>query len=129
MSTALDAGVPGSNRFRGFFFFIFLLGPTGTGGVISAYCKFGSFREVLFSRNFSHAKFRENKIIAKWRNHCYLLALVTNFDVANTYIVSKGATSHMSFNAHIRVYFRIYSSLCCYRSFLYVPYTCQRDKK
>ena len=30
---------------------------------------FGSFREVLFSRNFSHAKFRENKIIAKWQNH------------------------------------------------------------
>ena len=39
-------------------------------------------------------------------------ALVTNFDVAN-----------MSFNA-IRVYFRIYSSLCCYRCiFIYVPYT------
>ena len=52
-----------------FFSFIFLLGPKGTGGIISAYCKFGSFREVLFSRNFSHAKFRENKIIAKWRNH------------------------------------------------------------
>ena len=71
MSTALDAGVPGSNLFRGccFFFFIFLLGPKGTGGIISAYCKFGSFREILFSRNFSHAKVRENKIIAKWRNH------------------------------------------------------------
>ena len=73
MSTALDAGIPGSNLFRGGFFvvvfFIFLLGPKGTGGIISAYCKFGSFREVLFSRNFSHAKFRENKIIAKWRNH------------------------------------------------------------
>ena len=99
MSTALDAGVPGSNLFRGcfIFFVIFLLGPKGTGGIISAYCKFGSFREVLFSRNFSHAKFRENKIITKWRNHSVvLLALVTNFDVAN-----------MSFNAHIRVYFRI----------------------
>ena len=110
MSTALDAGVPGSNLFRGccFFFFIFLLGPKGTGGIISAYCKFGSVREVLFLRNFSHAKVRENKIIAKWRNQssCCLLALVTNFDVAN-----------MSFNDHIRVYFRIYSSLCCYRSF------------
>ena len=71
MSTALDAGVPGSNLFRGCccFFFIFLLGPKGTGGIISAYCKFGSFRQVLFLRNFSHAKFRENKIIAKWRNH------------------------------------------------------------
>ena len=52
-----------------FCFFIFLLGPKGTGGIISVYCKFGSFREVLFSRNFIHAKFRENKIIAKWRNH------------------------------------------------------------
>ena len=50
------------------FFFIFLLGPKGTGGIISAYCNFGSFREVLFSRNFSHAKFRENKIIEKLRN-------------------------------------------------------------
>ena len=70
MSTALDAGVPGSNLFRGCFFsFIFLLGPKGTGGIISADCNFGNFREVLFSRNFSHAKFRENKIIAKWRNH------------------------------------------------------------
>ena len=70
MSTVLDAGVPGSNLFRVVvFFFIFLLGSKGTGGIISAYCKFGSFREVLFSRNFSHAKFRENKIIAKWRNH------------------------------------------------------------
>ena len=70
MSTALDAGVLGSNLFRDWFFFLhILLGPKGTGGIISAYCKFGSFREVLFSRNFSHAKFRENKIIAKWRNH------------------------------------------------------------
>ena len=66
--------------------------------------KEGSFREVLFSRNFSRAKFRENKIMAK--SLCCLLALVTNFNVAN-----------MSFNAHIRVYFRIYSRLCCYRSF------------
>ena len=62
MSTALDASVPGSNLFRGVFFPIFLLGPKGTGGIISAYCKFGSFPEVLFSRNFPHAKFRENKI-------------------------------------------------------------------
>ena len=52
-----------------FLFFIFLLGPKGTGGILSAYCKFGSFREVLFSRNFSHSKFRENKKIAKWQNH------------------------------------------------------------
>ena len=104
MSTALDAGVPGSNLFRGVFFFIFLLGPKGTGGIISAYCKFGSFREVLFYRNFSRAKFRENKIMAK--SLCCLLALVTNFDVAD-----------MSFNAHIRVYFRIYRRVCCYRSF------------
>ena len=29
----------------------------------------------------------------------------------------------MNFDA-IRVYFRIYSSLCCYRCFIYVPYTC-----
>ena len=59
---ALDAGVPGSNLFRGCCFFLhILLDPKGTGGIISDYCKFGSFREVLFSRNFSHAKFRENK--------------------------------------------------------------------
>ena len=24
---------------------------------------------VLFSRNFTYAKFRENKILAKWQNH------------------------------------------------------------
>ena len=40
---------------------------------------------------------------------CCLLALVTNFDVAN-----------MSFNAHIRVYFRIYSSLCLYMYLIHV---------
>ena len=27
------------------------------------------FGRVLFSRNFAYAKFRENKILAKWRNH------------------------------------------------------------
>ena len=67
---SLDAGVPGSNLFRGCCFLLhILLGPKGTGCIISAYCKFGSFRNVLFSRNFSHAKFRENKIIVKWRNN------------------------------------------------------------
>ena len=39
-------------------------------------------------------------------------ALITNVDVAN-----------MSFNA-IRGYFRIYSSLFCYRCLIYVLYTC-----
>ena len=29
----------------------------------------GIFTRVLFSRNFAYAKFRENKIVAKWRNH------------------------------------------------------------
>ena len=33
------------------------------------------FSRVLFSRNFAYAKFHENKILAKWRNHsvvyCY----------------------------------------------------------
>ena len=28
-----------------------------------------SFERVLFSRNFAYAKFRENKILAQWRNH------------------------------------------------------------
>ena len=27
------------------------------------------FARILFSRNFAYAKFRENKILAKWRNH------------------------------------------------------------
>ena len=27
------------------------------------------FARVLFSRNFAYAKFRENKILAKWQNH------------------------------------------------------------
>ena len=29
------------------------------------------FARVLFSRNFAYAKFRENKILAKWRNHSF----------------------------------------------------------
>ena len=28
-----------------------------------------SFARFLFSRNFTYAKFRENKILTKWRNH------------------------------------------------------------
>ena len=27
------------------------------------------FSRVLLSRNFAYAKFRDNKILAKWRNH------------------------------------------------------------
>ena len=27
------------------------------------------FVRVLYSRNFAYAKFRENKIVAEWRNH------------------------------------------------------------
>ena len=27
------------------------------------------FARILFSRNFAYAKFRENKLLAKWRNH------------------------------------------------------------
>ena len=54
MSTALDAGVPGSNLFRGCCFFLhILLGPKGTGGIISAYCKFGGFARFYF-RETSH---------------------------------------------------------------------------
>ena len=33
---------------------------------IVEYCKFGKFHEGFI---FAHAKFRENKILAKWRNH------------------------------------------------------------
>ena len=32
-------------------------------------CKFGNFREGLFSRNFAYAKFRENKTFAKINPH------------------------------------------------------------
>ena len=32
---------------------------------LSIYCKFGIFREGLFSRNFAYAKFRENKTLKK----------------------------------------------------------------
>ena len=32
---------------------------------INYYCRFGNFREGLYSRNFAYAKFRENKILAK----------------------------------------------------------------
>ena len=44
---------------------------------------------VSFSRNFAHAKFRENKTIAKWRNHSVVYrckekhVLVASFNVAN----------------------------------------------
>ena len=70
MSTALDAGVQDRTYLEVVVFFLhILLGPKETGGIISDNCKFGSFREVLFSRNFSHAKFRENKIIVKRRNN------------------------------------------------------------
>ena len=63
------------------------------------YGKFGNFREgfifarVLFSRNFAYAKFRENKILAKWRHHCHLLMKVNHVIVANFYV------ANMSFNA------------------------------
>ena len=116
MSTALDAGVPGSNLFSGrcCFFFIFLLGPKGTGGIISAYCKFGSFREVLFSRNFSHAKFRENKIIAKWRNH-YVVNLP----------LSQILTSQICLLNLIFACISEFTVACVVTEvFIYVPYTC-----
>ena len=32
------------------------------------YCKFGNFREGLYSRTFAYTKFRENKILS-WRNN------------------------------------------------------------
>ena len=31
------------------------------------------FASVLFSRNFTYAKFRESKTLWKWRNHYHLL--------------------------------------------------------
>ena len=31
------------------------------------------FARVLFSRDFAYAKFRENKILAKWRNYSVVL--------------------------------------------------------
>ena len=31
------------------------------------------FARVLFSGKSAHAEFLENKILAKWRNHCHLL--------------------------------------------------------
>ena len=31
------------------------------------------FVRVLYLRNFAYAKFRENKILKKWRNYCRLL--------------------------------------------------------
>ena len=47
-----------------------------------------TYARVLFSRNFAYAKFRENKILAKWRNHCHSLMKVNHVIVTN-----------MSFNA------------------------------
>ena len=48
---------------------------------VSFYCKYGNFREGFISRNFADAKFRENKALAKWRNHYIvnqaLLAILT----------------------------------------------------
>ena len=33
------------------------------------FCKLEIFALVLFSRNLEYANHRENKILAKWRNH------------------------------------------------------------
>ena len=41
------------------------------------------FSRVLFSRNFAYAKFLENEILAKWRNHCRLMIKLNNAIVAN----------------------------------------------
>ena len=46
------------------------------------------FARVLFSR-----KFRENKILVKWRNHCHLLMKVNHVIVANFCV------ANISFNA------------------------------
>ena len=32
-----------------------------------------NFARTLFSRNFAYAKFRENKTLAKWQNHFFVL--------------------------------------------------------
>ena len=55
-------------------------------------CKLENFREGLFSRNFTYAKFGENKILVKWRNYCQLLMKVNHVIVANFYV------ANMSFN-------------------------------
>ena len=117
MSTALDAGVPGSNLFRGCCFFLhILLGPKGTGGIISAYCNFGSFREVLFLRNFSHAKFRKNKIIEKLRNDSVVYLpysqILTSQICILTLTFAYTRTSEFTVACAITEVFK------------YVPYTC-----
>ena len=35
--------------------------------------KFKILASVLFLQNFADAKFRENKPLTKWRNHCLLM--------------------------------------------------------
>ena len=50
-----------------------------------------NFARFLFSQNY--AKFRENKILTKWRNLCHFLMKVNHVIVANFYIAD------MSFNA------------------------------
>ena len=37
------------------------------------YCKFRNFRNVLFSRNFADAKYRENISLEKWRNNYHIM--------------------------------------------------------
>ena len=46
------------------------------------------FARVLFSRNFAYAKFRENKILAKWWNQCHLLMKLYHVIVANFYVAN-----------------------------------------
>ena len=50
------------------------------------------YARVIFSRNFAYAKFRENKILAKWRNHSVvygyrqIIPKSRIFNVANMYL-------------------------------------------
>ena len=67
MSTALDAGVPGSNLFRGcvFFFFIFLLGPKEQPALFQltvnseVFARF-YFRKTSYMQNFVKIKLSRN---------------------------------------------------------------------
>ena len=73
MSTALDAGVPRSNLLRGCFFcFVFFsyfyYAQKEQAALFQLTVNSEVFARFIFAK-LSHAKFHENKIIAKWRNH------------------------------------------------------------
>ena len=68
MSTALDAGVPGSNLFM-FFFFIFYLAQKEQAALFQLTVNSEVFARFYFQKASHMQNFVKIKIIVKWRNN------------------------------------------------------------